>query len=76
MADGGAVALHALRKSVGDRTFFAILKTWVAKYAGQSVTTEAFIDHASDIAGEDLTGLFLDWLSAEDVPEDYPQPSG
>lgn len=76
VADGGAVALHALRKSVGDRTFFAILKTWVAKYAGQSVTTEAFIDHASEIAGEDLTGLFLDWLSAEDVPEDYPQPSG
>jgi aminopeptidase N len=73
--DGGAVVLHALRQTVGDAVFFAILRTWVTEYGGQSVTTETFIDHASDIAGEDLTGFFMAWLSATDVPDEYPTPA-
>jgi aminopeptidase N len=59
---------------VGDDMFFAIMRTWVSQYAGTSVTTDTFIDHASNIAGEDLTGFFLTWLSAPDVPDDYPTP--
>ena len=72
VADGGAVVLHALRETVGDSTFFAILRRWVSEHHGQSVTTEAFIDHASDVVGEDLTGFFLTWLSAAEVPSEYP----
>jgi aminopeptidase N len=72
VSDGGAVALHALRQTVGDDRFFAILRSWVADRAGMSATTDEFIDHASKQAGQDLTGLFMTWLSASSVPDRYP----
>ena len=72
VADGGAVALHALRQTVGDDRFFTILRSWVSEHTGESATTDDFIDHASKIAGEDLTGLFMTWLSGTSVPEQYP----
>jgi hypothetical protein len=72
VADGGAVVLHALRETVGDARFFRILRRWVADHHGQSVTTDTFIDHASDVVGEDLSGFFLTWLSATEVPAEYP----
>jgi aminopeptidase N len=75
VADGGAVVLHALRETVGDARFFTILRRWVAEHRGQSVMTDAFIDHASDVVGDDLTGFFLTWLSTVDVPAEYPGAS-
>ena len=33
--DGGAVVLHALRKTIGDDKFFALLQQWVATNNGQ-----------------------------------------
>jgi len=72
VADGGAVALHALRETVGDTKFFTILRRWVAEHHGKSATTDDFIDHASDVVGEDLTGLFLTWLSSSEVPAEFP----
>ena len=72
VADGGAVVLHALRETVGDAKFFAILRRWVAEHHGESATTDDFIDHASDVVGEDLTGLFLTWLSSNEVPAEFP----
>jgi aminopeptidase N len=75
VADGGAVVLHALRETVGDGRFFTILRRWVAEHHGQSVTTDTFIDHASEVIGEDLTGFFLTWLSATEVPSEYPGAS-
>ena len=74
VVDGGAVVLEALRQTVGDATFFQILRTWVSTYAGASVTTETFIDLASQVAGQDLTGFFDTWLSSTEVPAEYPTP--
>jgi aminopeptidase N len=58
---GGAYVLHSLRHEVGDSTFFAILRQWVAAHAGHSATTEDFVTTASSVAGRDL-GPFLDRL--------------
>ncbi len=52
--DGGAYVLNRLRREVGDGTFFAILRQWVAIHAGRSVTTEDFVATASSVAGRDL----------------------
>ena len=52
--DGGAAVLHALRREVGDGTFFAILRQWVATTTDASVTTEDFVATASAVAGRDL----------------------
>ncbi len=70
--DGGAVVLHALRKTIGDDNFFTLLKRWVADNNGQSRTTEDFVSLASEVAGQDLTEFFATWLYADTVPVTFP----
>ncbi len=64
----GALAVHAVRLTVGDTAFFALLKDWVADHAGGSVTTEEFRAHAEDHAGVVLEDLFDAWLDQEELP--------
>ena len=66
--DGGAVVLHALRREVGDDTFFTILRTWVTERSGRSATTDDFIAHASARAGRDLRAFLLRWLREPTLP--------
>ena len=65
----GSVALHALRRTVGDDAFFEILQTWVSEYSAESVTTEQFIEVAEEVSGEDLDEFFQEWLEEEGMPE-------
>ncbi|WP_129670046.1 M1 family metallopeptidase [Phytoactinopolyspora endophytica] len=65
----GALTVHALRARVGDNTFFEILRTWVAANNGGNVTTEMFIAHVNEFAGEDLSDLFDAWLFSTELPE-------
>ena len=58
--DGGAVILHALRKTIGDDLFFTLLRRWVADNNGTSRTTEDFVALANKVAGQDLTEFFAD----------------
>ncbi|WP_313542509.1 M1 family aminopeptidase [Leifsonia aquatica] len=64
----GAMTLEALRQSVGQTAFDAIMKTWVQRYAGQSKTTEDFIALAEELSGRDLGAFFQDWLYDADKP--------
>jgi aminopeptidase N len=70
--DGGAVVLHALRKTIGDDNFFTLLRRWVADNNGQSRTTEDFVALANQVSGQDLTGFFDTWLYADIVPMTFP----
>ena len=70
--DGGAVVLHALRKTIGDDSFFTLLRRWVADNNGDSRTTEDFAALASEVAGQDLTQFFATWLYADVVPATFP----
>ena len=72
--DGGAVVLHALRLTVGDATFFEILRQWVATNNGTSRTTADFIAFAEGVAGRSLTDFFATWLFADLPPTEYPTP--
>lgn len=65
----GALTLQALRKTVGDATFFEILRTWVRRYGGRSASTAQFAALSSKLAGRDLTDFFHRWLDA------VPQPA-
>ncbi|MEV4803579.1 M1 family metallopeptidase [Nonomuraea sp. NPDC049421] len=58
----GGMTLHALRKAIGDPTFFALLKTWTAEHRYGNVTTEQFIGLAERLSGKDLGPLFDAWL--------------
>lgn len=64
----GALTLHALRLTVGEETFFEILRTWISANLGGSITSEQFIDHAQHISGRDLDDLFDRWLYQVALP--------
>ena len=70
--DGGAVALHALRRTIGDDAFFEGLRAWVATYRGGSATTLDFQALMEDISGTDLDAFFADWVEADSIPSAYP----
>lgn len=64
----GALALHALRRAVGDDQFFALLPDWVAEYRYGSVTTDDFLAFAGEHTGSDVTGLLRPWLEDPALP--------
>jgi aminopeptidase N len=65
----GGLALHALRRTVGDDAFFEILQQWTATKGGGNATTDDFIALAEDVSGEELDDFFQAWLEDEGVPE-------
>jgi aminopeptidase N len=70
--DGGAVILHALRRTIGDDLFFALLRRWVIENNGSSPTTHDFIELANRVTGTDLTEFFTTWLYADTLPKQFP----
>jgi aminopeptidase N len=68
----GALTLHALRLTVGDDTFFRILRTWADRYRYGNVSTQDFIalaqEEAPNLPGSELAGLFEAWLYGKQLP--------
>jgi aminopeptidase N len=64
----GALTVHAVRKKVGDESFFALLRAWVAEHRHATVTTEQFRAHAQRFAREPLDELFTAWLDTPALP--------
>lgn len=64
----GALALHAVRLTIGDDAFADLLSAWVAEHRHASVTTEDFLVFADARTGEDVSGLLEPWLRDEALP--------
>jgi aminopeptidase N len=65
----GSLALYALRLTVGDRTFFSILRTFVTTYRGRNATSQDFIRIAVSVSGNgSVAALLHDWLYEDPVP--------
>ena len=64
----GALTLHALRLTVGDGTFFAILRDWTTAHQHGVVSTQDFLDCASRHTDLPLHGLFGAWLEGRELP--------
>jgi aminopeptidase len=63
----GALALHALRLALGDDTFFAMIRGWVAEHRFGTVSTELFEQHAARYGN---TGALLErWVHEAPLPE-------
>ncbi len=69
--DGGAVTLHALRRTVGDDAFFEGLRAWVVRYRDGSATTADFQAVMEDISGIDLDAFVADWVEADSIPSEF-----
>jgi aminopeptidase N len=65
---GGALVLYALRQKVGARAFDRIERAWVARYGGESASTEDFIALASKVSGRDLGRFLRSWLYGTTTP--------
>jgi aminopeptidase N len=67
----GAMALHVLRREVGSKTFFRIARAWVHRYSGSDASTGDLLRLAERVSGEQLEGLFHDWVWSRGRPAGY-----
>jgi aminopeptidase N len=58
----GAMTLSALRRRLGDPTFFRLLRTWTSSHRYGNATTNQFIALAEQVSGQDLAAFFQTWL--------------
>ncbi|WP_249353902.1 M1 family metallopeptidase [Microbacterium sp. 2FI] len=64
----GALTLHALRLTVGDAAFFAVLREWSARFRASTATTPDLQALAAEITGMPLAGLWEAWLDRRPLP--------
>jgi aminopeptidase N len=64
----GAMTLQALRKAVGDKDFFAVLRAWADERRDRTGTTRQFRALAGRISQKDLDALFDEWLFTPGKP--------
>lgn len=65
----GALTLHAIRRSAGDRAFFDLLKSWVKAHRHGSVSTAGFVEFARQQIGRDVVDLCDRWLYRKALPD-------
>ena len=58
----GAMTLQALRETIGETDFFALMRTWYAENKYGNVTTAGFIETAERVSGDELSAFFQAWL--------------
>lgn len=64
----GAMTLQALRTTVGERTFFRILRAWYARNRDGNVTTPDLVALAERESRTELDGFFETWLTTPGRP--------
>lgn len=66
--DRGAVALHELRKTLGDQDFFKAVTAYTSKFKGQNAGTEDFIQIVNATTGKDMTAQINSWVAQSELP--------
>ncbi|MDF2991832.1 MAG: peptidase [Microbacterium sp.] len=64
----GALTLHALRRSLGDDSFFTLLRTWTATHRHGLVTTVDFRGAVEQAGGADAATLLSAWIDRTELP--------
>ena len=64
----GAMTLAALRQRLGDQPFHDLLRGWVARHRGETVTGRTFRRYVEEVTGEDLDDFFTTWLDDRAKP--------
>jgi aminopeptidase N len=65
----GALLLHALRRTIGDKSFFALLEQWATRFRHCTVVTDDFTGLAANFSDESLRPLWSAWLYSTAVPD-------
>ncbi|MEH3034556.1 MAG: M1 family metallopeptidase [Aeromicrobium erythreum] len=65
----GALALHALRRTVGDGPFFDLLRSWTERFRHASVQTADLEALVGEVTGHDGGALLGPWLRGVSLPD-------
>ena len=65
----GGFIIRMLREVMGDENFATMLEEFPTRFANRPLSTAAFFDVSSELAGEDLTYFFDQWLNSVGIPE-------
>lgn len=71
----GPLALHALRRLIGEDAFNRVLKEWPAKHRDSNASWLDFEQFTEEISGKDLSGFFEAYFHDDTQPADeylYP----
>ena len=58
----GPLFFHAMRRQVGDETFFAILRTYFERYRYRVAYPRDLLSVAEEVSGQDLEPLYNQWI--------------
>ncbi|GAA2113836.1 M1 family metallopeptidase [Actinomadura alba] len=64
----GALTMHALRKEIGDKAFFELIKAWPEAQRHGYSTTEEFVQFTERLTHKNLDTLFQKWLYTDGKP--------
>jgi aminopeptidase N len=64
----GALAVHALRRTIGDVAFFTVVRRWTTGHRYGTGTTGQFVALVEEVTGRPLGPFFDAWLRAKRVP--------
>jgi aminopeptidase N len=64
----GAMTLQALRKKIGDKAFFTLIRRWADQHRYGNVTTAAFIKAAEQVSHQNLHAFFTAWVYTSGKP--------
>lgn len=66
----GVLAVHALRRQLGDGAFDAVVKSWLTAHRGGNASWPQFEAHAEQVSGQQLDGFFAAWFHGTQRPPD------
>ncbi|HEY0640507.1 MAG TPA: M1 family metallopeptidase, partial [Pseudonocardiaceae bacterium] len=73
----GPLALHALRRTIGDEAFDRVLREWPERHRDGNASWPQFEAFVTEVAGRDLRGFFDAWFHGTERPADeYLHPGG
>ncbi|MFG1809563.1 M1 family metallopeptidase [Streptomyces sp. NPDC049040] len=64
----GGLAVHALRRAMGEGAFFRMLKGWIAVHRHGVVTTAGLAAHAAQYTSRPLDAVFDAWVHRPALP--------
>jgi aminopeptidase N len=64
----GALALHALRLTIGDEVFFTLTRAWTSRFAGLAVTSDDFLGLVEETSGGPARALVRTWIDERPLP--------
>jgi aminopeptidase N len=65
---GGMLAVHALRRELGDDSFFQTLRAFQERHHDSTASTQDLIAVASEVGGRDMKPFFDKWIYSDKLP--------